>query len=409
MQPDSYHEELRKAKGFTPLDPPSEIQDRLRRLRAGLSEDGIDAAFIFGSALEPTWIRYYANYITPFVISEAILFISSSYEQPVLLIDRDWYFEAAKEMTGIPDIRVYPYVKYLHARKEIAQIIQRLSDEYRLENSRIGISLVTMPTLYYQSFTDAFPDAELVNVIPTLNRLSEYKSEYDKEMVRKSAAIADLGMIAAINACGEGVTECEAALAAESAMCLAGADYGGGVTARNHINIGSSSTIRSNVRGYNYTGRKLEKGDFFFIDLTCCYHGFYTDFCRTVSIGKPSTEQVRMHDCTMAMHERLLECVRPGISGEEIFHEGVKVALEWGYDRNQINCVWLGHGTGLMVSDAPFFQEGEKRQIHKDMFVNIEPGIFIPEIGTTSIEDQLFVSEQGIELVTQTPREIHIK
>ena len=409
MKQDRYNDEIRKSQGFSPELPQNEIDDRLRRLREGLKADGIDAAFIFGSPLDPTWVRYYANYIPAVQVSEAMLFVSAKEKEPILLIDRDWYLAAAKEITGMKDIRVYPFVKYLHAREGMAEVFGKIISDHGLQNARIGLSLVTMPTLYYQAFTDAFTKVDFVDVTHTLNRMGEYKSPYDIKMVRESAAIADKGMAAAIEGCRAGATEYEAGVAAELAMCAAGCDFGVGATVRTHITIGSASTIPSNVRGYSYTGRILEKGDFFYIDLSTCYKGYYTDFCRTVSIGKPSKEQQRMYDCTMATHKKLLEMVKPGTKGEDLFKAGLQVALDWGYEPDQINNIWLGHGTGLMVSDSPFFQMGEDRSVQANMFVNIEPGLFIPKYGSTSVEDQLFVTESGNEIVTQTPREIHVR
>lgn len=409
MEPSHFQQEIRKARGLSPEIPEPEMKGRLSRLRAGLREDGIDAAFIFGAPIEPTWTRYYANFIAPFVIGEALLFVSTQTEVPVLLIDRPWYINQALEMTGIKDIRSYPFVEYLGAREGIARVVRTIAAENGVERGRIGLSLLHMPTIYFQAFEDALPDAELADLTPTLNRMASYKTEYDCKMIRESAYIADQGMMAAINTCREGVTEYEVGLAAEEAMCAAGGEFGTGATVRTHIFVASSSTVPSNVRGYKYTARKLEKGDFFFIDLSTCYQGFYTDFCRTVSIGTPSKEQQRMYDCTMTTHAELKKLIHPGVIAEDLYYSALAVAKEWGYGEDEVNCVWFGHGTGLMISEPPYLQKGEKRQIQANSFINIEPGIFIPRYGTTSVEDQLFVSENGCEFVTQTPRELHIR
>ena len=73
-----------------------------------------------------------------------------------------------------------------------------------------------------------------------------------------------------------------------------------------------------------------------------------------------------------------------------------------------MNFVWFGHGTGLIISEPPFFTPGEERKLQPNTFVNIEPGVFVPGVGNSSIEDMLFLSDSGVELVTQCPRGLHV-
>lgn len=403
---DIRQESMRMALGLTPEIPESELHGRHQRLREAMAREEMDAVLVFGSPIEPTWMRYLANYVHPFILDESFVLFTQKRNDPILLIDRPWFVEHAREMSRISDIRLFPYVEFQWAFDQLVNQLRALGEELGVQRGRVGICHLDMPTVYYRALTQALPQAELVDVTPMLNQLLEYKTEYDREMIRRAARIADAGMMAALQACGKGVPEYRVGLAAEEAMAAAGGEFGTGVTVRTHIYVASSSKIRSNVRPYKYTARPLQAGDMFFIDLSSAYRGYYCDFCRTVVVGKPSPMQQRMYDCTMETHRRMMAAIRPGVTGEELFRVGQKVAVQWGFQESDINNVWLGHATGMILSEPPFFAEGERRAIRANTFVNIEPGIFIPEYGSTSVEDSMWVTDGGVELVTQTPREL---
>jgi len=407
QEPDIMLDASRNALGLTAELPDGERRARWKRLDEALLRNGVDVALVFGSPIEPTWIRYLVNYVHPFILDESFAVFRPGREEPLLLIDRPWFVDHARQMTHLSDIRLFPYVEFQWAFDQLVEQFAGLFHELESSRGRIGICHLDMPTVYYRALMKAAPHAELVDITAVLNDLLEHKSPYDQQMIRR-ATIADAGMMAALKTCGAGVPEYRVGLAAEEAMAAAGGEFGTGVTVRTHIYVASSSKIRSNVRPYKYTARRLEKGDMFFIDLSASFRGYYTDFCRTVVVSAPSPTQRRMYDCTMATHQRMMEAMRPGISGDELFRIGRKVATEWGFQEADINNVWLGHATGIILSEPPFFAEGEKRVLRVNTFANIEPGIFIPEFGSTSVEDTLWITDDGTELVTQTPRELHV-
>jgi Xaa-Pro aminopeptidase len=153
----------------------------------------------------------------------------------------------------------------------------------------------------------------------------------------------------------------------------------------------------------------MEPGDMFFIDLSVCLRGYYIDFCRTVVIGEPTPDQQTVFNGVMACHAYVKERLRPGLTGAEVFELGLASHTETTPQyKDVINWVWLGHGTGLIISEPPFFTQGESRTIKENSFVNIEPGLFVPGVGNSSIEDTLFVTGDGASFVTECPRELHV-
>jgi Xaa-Pro aminopeptidase len=405
---EDYESELVKARGVAPPVPEGELSNRLERLRELMAQEGLDAMLVFGAPQEPTWLRYLANYVYPFVIAEGFLLVTRD-RDPILLIDRDWFVPQAREMSPYEDIRVLPYVEFPWQFDTLVKEFDRALSDSGVSGGRLGICELDMPALYARALAATDVQLELVDATGVLSKLIEAKSEYDQEMVRRSASIGDATMWEALRTCGEGVPEYEVGIAAERVASARGAEQGSGTQTRTHIYIASSSELVSNVRPFRYTGRRLERGDMFFIDLSVCYRGYYTDFCRTVVVGEPSPEQQEIFDVVKACHEYLIDKVEPGLTGAEVFDLSMVPVQERAPQyADKVNFVWAGHGTGLIISEPPFFTKGEERKIQANTFINVEPGLFVPGVGNASIEDMLFVSESGVSLVTDCPRDLHV-
>jgi Xaa-Pro aminopeptidase len=405
---ENHEAELTKSRGVAPTVPESELTDRLERLRELIAAERLDGILVFGAPQEPTWLRYLANYVYPFVIAEGFLLVTRDRE-PILMIDRDWYLPQAHEMSPFEDIRVLPYVEFPWQFGTLVDDLNRALVDAGVADGRLGICEMDMPSLYARALGAADAHVETVDATGVLNKLIEAKSEYDQEMVRRSASIGDATMWEAMRTCGEGVAEYEVGIAAERVAAARGAEQGSGTTTRTHIYVASSSELISNVRPFRYTGRRLERGDMFFIDLSVCYRGYYTDFCRTIVIGEPSAEQRGIYDTVRACHQYMLDTLKPGMSGAEIFDLSmIPVTERTPEHADKVNFVWAGHGTGLIISEPPFFTPGEERRIQANTFINIEPGLFVPGVGNSSIEDMLFVSDDGVRLVTECPRDLHV-
>ena len=398
---DRYQDELRKAQGLTPTVPEEVWRERLDRIQKLMAKRGYDALLIYGSPHKPNWVRYLANYVHPIPVAYSLLVLRLS-KPPVLLIDRPWFLDTAREMSWIEDIRTFPYVEFQWQQRELTKLFRNL---FRRAET-LGIVEGDLPSLYGKVLGEALSTTRIKDITGLLFDFVAAKTDYDKEMIRQTARNSDAGMTAALRACREGVPEYDVGLKAQRAMVSRGAEVGV-CTVRTHLYVASSSRVMSNVRPFDYTGRKLEKGDLFFIDLTSSYMGYYADMCRTVSIGKPSRKQKDLFRVVEETYQALLDAMRPGVTGEELYNLAVKVAKKSGYEKF-INHVWLGHGTGIINSEPPFMHQGEHRPYQAGTFANIEPGLFVEGVGGASVEDMLYVTENGTEVVNRCERELKI-
>ncbi len=391
---------------MTPEIPKGEIDSRIRRCKNLMKKEGFDAILVYGSPYEPSWIRYLANVIHSFILSQSYLLVSLD-RDPVLLTDHKFFMDSMKKMSWVKDVRQYRYIEFPDQFNQNVNLFRDLFKELKLGSAKIGVCTQDMPATHFNAFKRALPKAILKDTTDLLSDLVETKSPYDCRMIRKTAKIADKTMETVLDGCEIGKPEYEIGLAAEAVAIAHGAEFGTGSTVRTHMYLASGSETLTNVRPYKYTSKKLKKGEMFFTDLSVCYKGYYTDFCRTICMGKPSPKQREIFDIVTHTHEELFDMLKPGVTGVELWDLAYDIAKENGYE-DRIN-VWMGHGTGVIISEPPFMTKEDHRPLKKGTFVNIEPGIFLPEtVGNAAIEDATFIGAKGAEFVTKCNRELHI-
>jgi Xaa-Pro aminopeptidase len=62
----------------------------------------------------------------------------------------------------------------------------------------------------------------------------------------------------------------------------------------------------------------------------------------------------------------------------------------------------------LAVHEDPVVNSENKGLVQEGMVFTIEPGIYIPDGGGVRIEDMVFVTPHGAEVLTYLPRELKI-
>jgi Xaa-Pro aminopeptidase len=404
----NFDAEVEKSRGRPPKPPAEEQEGRLRRAREAMAARRLDALLVYGAAeVNADPIRYLAGYVHVFPGASSLLLLPLE-DSPILLVDQPWHLDEARKMAFPEDVRAYPNPGRTWLAEELEKTIRDSFASAGVERGRIGLLPGATPLVYRDVLESAVPDATLVGDGAVVwAELVASPSDWDAANIRRAAHVADEGLAAAVEAAGVGVPEYEVCLRSLEQMASLGAEFLHGSGATTHINIGSYSDVISNVRPFLFTGNVLEEGEMFWLDLSACYAGCYTDTDRTISVGEPTREQRDLYDVAAEMYRVLLDGARAGVSGGELWEQGNRVAADAGL-AEYLNHVYLGHTTGITTSSRPVVARGEPAELVAGSFLNLEPGIFVPGVGSACIENTVYVTERGAEPINRFGLEIHV-
>jgi Xaa-Pro aminopeptidase len=208
---------------------------------------------------------------------------------------------------------------------------------------------------------------------------------------RNVGKIADCACIAVKEAMEESMPEYELAAVAEYEMRRRGAE----VTSFNTI---VSTGLRSAYSHGYPTERRLKKDEFLLVDLGPQIKGYAADETRTYFLGKNPKKEKMLKAVNEAVEE-VLQNIRPGVSCKELDAISRKVLEKNGFTDFPHS---LGHPiSGFLV---PNLSKKSEHILKPGMLFTVEPGIYLPGYGGVRLEENIVVTEDGFEQLTESPR-----
>lgn len=148
----------------------------------------------------------------------------------------------------------------------------------------------------------------------------------------------------------------------------------------------------------------IKNGDFVLFDLGVVVNGYCSDISRTVIVGKSSEKHIEIYSTVKEGQQKAIDIVKPGILAKEIDLTARNYINEKGYGEYFIHRI--GHGLGIEVHELPSIHEKNNDILKEGMVFTIEPGIYVPEVGGVRIEDDVFVTSEGVHVLTSFSKEL---
>jgi Xaa-Pro aminopeptidase len=188
-----------------------------------------------------------------------------------------------------------------------------------------------------------------------------------------------------------------------------GADLAHALLAHGHSEV-NFTVVGSGPNGANphhqMGERVIAEGDMVVLDFGGMYDGYGSDTTRTVHVGDPTAEGMKVHEIVVEAQQAGFEAVRPGVACQDIDRAARKVITDAGYGEYFIHRA--GHGIGLATHEPPYMVEGEEHELEPGMCFSIEPGIYLSGRFGVRIEDIVTVTDDGGRRLNATPHEIKI-
>lgn len=162
------------------------------------------------------------------------------------------------------------------------------------------------------------------------------------------------------------------------------------------------------------TGRRLSEGDLVVLDFGGVLDGYCVDLTRMAAVGHIAPAAHALVTGVLAANAAAIATVRPGISTAEVDRAARAVLEACGLGEAFVHST--GHGLGLEVHEAPRIARstpatpggpvGNGDQVVAGMVFTIEPGAYVDGTGGVRVEDDVLVTAQGCEVLTDVSREL---
>ncbi|MCL2366169.1 MAG: aminopeptidase P family protein [Oscillospiraceae bacterium] len=249
----------------------------------------------------------------------------------------------------------------------------------------------------YKEWADQF-NVTLEPAQSLMTELRAVKTRKDLDGMTRSQRIAEKAFEEILPLISRNITEKELATELVYRMMKNGADDKGFDPI---IVSGPRSSLPHGVP----TDEKIADG-FLTIDFGVKCDGWISDCTRTLCIGQPTDEMVKVYETVLSAQEAGIKAIRGGVSCKDVDTAARDVIENAGY--GDYFGHGLGHCIGLEVHEWP-----RASQLSKDVFpigavLTVEPGIYLPGRFGVRIEDTVYITENGCENITKLPKNLMI-
>ncbi|MBR2048323.1 MAG: aminopeptidase P family protein [Oscillospiraceae bacterium] len=241
-----------------------------------------------------------------------------------------------------------------------------------------------------------------VKLVPNTARINGFrgvKEAWELELMRKAQAITDKAFAEVVTRIKAGMTELE--LQAELIYCL----YKNGATGLAFEPIVVSGPNTSLPHGVACE-RVIQEGDFVTMDFGASYMGYCSDMTRTVAVGFATEEMKKVYNTVLEAQLAGLAVSKAGVPGQDVDAAARKVITDAGY--GEYFGHGYGHSLGLEIHEAPNPNARNPEPMPVGAVASAEPGIYLPGKFGVRIEDTCVYLENGIEILTGSPKNLII-
>lgn len=147
------------------------------------------------------------------------------------------------------------------------------------------------------------------------------------------------------------------------------------------------------------TDRRVERGDILILDTGAKCGGYYCDFDRNYSFGRPADDVRRIYDVLWRATEAGIAAARPGNTAAEVFAAQAAVLSAAGIDIGNVGR--FGHGLGKLITEFPSHAPNDHTILKPGMVLTIEPSAMYGAGMIMAHEEDIVITDGAAELLTE--------
>jgi Xaa-Pro aminopeptidase len=325
------------------------------------------------------------------------------------MITQDMKVALGVPVTDVEDVRQFAHFDHVIGFDDEVGMIHSIAHYFKyfgINKGVMGLEYAFLPQSRLGMLTHPHAKPQAVETKDCTSIMSELRLVKDVreiECIRAAAEVSDSGMRAAVESIKAGITESQVAAVAEFAMRQASAvDF-----YRSYV----SSGPRTNIAHGLPTLRRLQPGDLVMIDIHPVVNNYSADICRTVCVGRPTSEQQAAYDLYLKAQQATISKVKAGVRMSELEKTLHGIIKEAGHGEHIFGPII--HGVGIEFEESPLpsghaFFHGEKEPPPLDANVVIAVGncgLYAGPWGVR-VEDTVVVGPEGPMILTSYPRRL---
>lgn len=315
---------------------------------------------------------------------------------------------------------MYAHVDYVETypeypgEKHPLEYFRGIIEELGLANKTIGVDNDGYVGGYGYAgprLSDLLPKAKIKPAKTLIEEMMKIKSSEEIELIKESVKWANLANALLQKYIEPGAAEIEISLRASYEATVAMLRiFGERYRPLSSTFIGARAGFRGQIGKYSALPHalaanvKIQAGDVVISEASAVVGGYISELERTMIVGHPTKEQKRYFNLMLKAQEVAFTTLRPGVKCSD-----VDKAVKEFFEKNGLMNYWrhhTGHAIGISIHEAPFLDIGDDTIINPGMVFTVEPGIYVPEFAGFRHSDTVLVTEDGIEILTDYPRDI---
>ena len=271
---------------------------------------------------------------------------------------------------------------------------------------KAGLASTDIPIIYaefdnlnvtkFQGLQTVF-EGRFENLTPFIHKMRVIKSADEIQKMIVAGDYADKAVNIGFDNISLDVTETDIIAQIEFGMKKIGINQ---MSFETMVLTGNNAANPHGIPGTN----RIENDSLLLFDLGVVSQGYVSDMTRTVAVGQPDQFKKDIYNICLEAQLTALDFIKPGVTASEVDAAARNVIEKAGYGKYFNHR--LGHGIGMDVHEFPSIMEGNDLIIEEGMCFSVEPGIYIPEKVGVRIEDCGYVTKDGFEVFTHTPKEL---
>jgi Xaa-Pro dipeptidase len=289
---------------------------------------------------------------------------------------------------------------YPELPSEWIKAFQKAIQALGLADKSIGVEPRALRILEYRFIEQAAPMASFPDASVALAALRIKKNANEIAKMRRAVEIAQDALEATLPLIKIGMQEREIAAELTIQMLRNGSSP----------EIPFSPIVSSGPNSANPhaspSNRKLQAGDLLVIDWGAGYEGYISDLTRTFAVGEVDDECQKIHKIVQEANAAGRAASKPGTTCAAVDKATRDVIEKAGYGARFTHRT--GHGIGMEGHEEPYIRSDNQEILEPGMCFTVEPGIYVTERNGVRIEDNMVITENGAESLSNMERGIRV-